>query len=107
MAATKIVSGTSQHLLAEVAEHAVGVEVLLGDRAGGARVPFVVLADRLCARERLLRSPEHEQALAGRQMLREAGVLDKHGLSGRQIADAPVAEPAAPRLDIDALRNRE
>ena len=37
----------------------------------------------------------------------EAGVLHERGPAGGQVARGAVAEPAAPRLDVDALRDRE
>src|SRR5215467_4019852 len=50
---------------------------------------------------------EREEAAAARDELGEPGVLRDDRLARRQVADAPIAEPAAARARVDVLRDRE
>ena len=95
-------------LLEEAGQHGVGVEVLLRERArggGGER-----RSPRRCAARpprRPPRSVKAEQPLPDGKVGAEAGVLHEHRAAGREVAHGAVAEPAAVRLDVDALRDRE
>ena len=55
----------------------------------------------------VLEGAEGEESLPRRQEAAEAGVLGDDRLPGGQVADAPVAEPAAARADVDVLRHGE
>ena len=70
-------------------------------------MPLVVGRDRLGTGDGLVERPEGQEPLAGGDRAAEAGVLDERGLSRGEVAGGAVAEPAAARLDVDALRDRE
>ena len=67
----------------------------------------VVAANRLRARDRLLDGAECDQAFARREVAAEPRVLHERRLAGGEKPSRPVAEPAAARLDVDALGRGE
>src|SRR5437660_1035458 len=79
----------------ESRQNEVGVEVLLRQRARGSAVQLVVRGDARHAFDGLLEGGVRDEPFACGIQLGEAGVLGKHGLSGGEIADAAIAEPAA------------
>ena len=50
---------------------------------------------------------ERHQAFAHRVVSAEAGILHEDRSARSQVADSAVAEPAALRLDVDPLGDRE
>src|SRR3954453_1319582 len=98
---------SGERFLEEALEDLVRVEVLLGERARRGRVTLVVGGDQAGPRFRFGDIPERQQSFADGVVASEAGVLDEGRLSGCEVADGAVAEPAAVRLHVDALRDRE
>src|SRR5688500_11179223 len=81
--------------------------MLLGDRPGGAAVSVVIGCNALRARNGTLQVRKPEQPLADGKVRAETGVLHERRAPRREVAHGAVAEPAAVRLDIDALRDGE
>ena len=75
-----------------------------GCRLRMARVVGVDAPDRL---ENLLERRECKQPFAGRQDIAEAGVLGDDRTAAREVAGAPVAEPAAAQPHVLVLGYRE
>src|SRR5437879_12705692 len=67
----------------------------------------VVGLDRAERLDGLLHRAVREKPTPRRHELADAGVLGHDGPARREVADAPIAEPAAPRADVDVLRDGE
>ena len=67
----------------------------------------VVSLDRAQRLDGLLHGAVREEPTPRRHELADAGVLGHDGPARREVADAPIAEPAAPRPDVDVLRDGE
>src|SRR5690606_2664548 len=94
-----------QRPLHQRAQHDVGAEAFLRDRARGGGVPRVVdlyLAHRF---HRLVRRGERNDAGAPAQLVREAGVLDDHGPARGEVAGGALAEPAGAAGHVPVLRH--
>src|SRR5207245_11446662 len=78
---------------------------LLGDRARGGRVRFIVALDRIRRVDCLINRRECEESFSGRQMRGKACVLDHRRLSGRKKSGCAIAEPRTSGLDIESLRD--
>src|SRR6516165_9779754 len=100
-------SGDKTRLLEQPAQDPIRIEIRLGDRAGGSGMLRVVACDPLGAGDGFLHRAEGHQALAHRVVAAEASVLHEYRSARGQVADRPVAEPAALRLDVDPLGDRE
>src|SRR5262245_24261921 len=94
-------------VLDQLPQHGLGLEAGLRDLAGRAGVPRVVGVDRLKRGHDVIDALEREQALAGGDELAEGGVLRDHRPTGREVARAPIAEPAAPQSHVLVLGHRE
>src|SRR4029453_10058060 len=94
-------------VLDQLPQHGLGLEAGLRDLAGRAGVPRVVGVDRVKRGHDVLDALEREQALAGGDELAESGVLRDHRPAGREVARAPVAEPAASQPHVLVLGHRE
>src|SRR5439155_13857715 len=71
------------------------------------RVPRVVSVDRRDSPLRVVNRGKCKEPLTDGQDVSEPGVLCHHRPSGRQIAGAPFAEPAAPQPNVLILRYRK
>src|SRR5690606_32420682 len=67
-------------------------------------VPAVDVLESL---NRLVHGLKSEYALTHRQHVAEPRVLDNHGLAGRQVTDAAVAEPSAPTDHVSVFGDGE
>ena len=97
--------GMDEEKLQEVCQDFVRVEIFFGERPRGSRVARVIQLQRLDAREYFVVGLEREQSGSSREEATESGFLRNDRPARRQVADAPVAEPRAPRGHITALRN--
>src|SRR4030095_11302524 len=83
----------------------VGGEELLRQPARSPAMPRVISVDGVDGRHRFLHGAVTEQAFSHRVGLAETGILRDHGLSTRQVAGVPFAEPPAPQPDVLVLGN--
>src|SRR5437867_778185 len=88
-------------------EKFIRIEIFLRQCAGGATMMRVIGGNLRRAFDRVVESGECHQALAGRQMPTESGVLNQCWFAGREISSAAVAEPAAASRDVDRLGDGE
>lgn len=84
-------------------QHLVGIEIRLGQRTGGARVPIVVSGDGLGAGYGVVERAKWNEALADGIVSAESGVLHEAGLPGGQVLDGSIADPPAHRLHVHVL----
>src|SRR2546422_10961919 len=81
-------------MLQHAAIDPTGVEMFLSQRAYLATVPVVFGLRRIESAHRFVQIPEPEEPIGIGQEAARAGMLNDGGLSTRQIADGPVADPA-------------
>src|SRR5439155_18857815 len=91
----------------ELREHAVRVEVLLGDPPCSASVTLVVGTQLVDGGERLVDRREGEQPFAGRKELAEARLVSEHRPARGEVAGASIAEPTRARRDVAGLGDPE
>ncbi len=101
--AQTLCSGSRAGNLQESCEHFAGIEELFRNFPGPAAVPWIIPIHALHTDDRFLDCCESKQSLAGTDLRVEAGVLNEGGFAAGQIADGPVAEPAAARIDICSM----
>src|SRR5438874_8011046 len=94
-------------LFAKACQHALRIEVLLGDSSRGFAVLGVTVRDVGGSCDGLLERPERDEAVTDGQGVAEARVLYERRTARGQIACGAVAEPAAPGLHVDPLRDGE
>ena len=90
-------------VLKEALQDVIRVEKLDRDRSCASGVTAIVSRQFLDTANRILHRPEHEQSLAGRVQLFESCILCQHWLAAGQVANAPIAKPAALGFDIHVL----
>src|SRR2546426_7072273 len=90
-------------MLQYAAHDPAGVEMFLSQRACLATVPVVFGLRRVESAPRFVQIPEPEEPVGVGQEAARAGMLNDGGLSTRQIADGPVADPAGLQRHIGRL----
>jgi hypothetical protein len=91
----------------QAAQDHVVREVLARDLLGRTAVALVVGVDRFDRGQDVVHRGEAEQALAGGEDVREAGLLADHRPPGGEVRDAAIAEPAGAQAHVLVLGDRE
>src|SRR5262249_49062794 len=78
----------------ELPKDTIRVEDVFRERSRCATVALVVVGYLVERGSRFVRSSERQQSRAGREPVREAGVLSHHRPPRGEVTDAAVAEPA-------------
>src|SRR5438045_3936675 len=91
----------------ELSKNPLAGEAVAGQFAGGAAVAAIVGGNRVDRRQRLVLARVIEQAMPGGAVAIKACAHRHDRPAGGEIADGPVAEPAAVRPDIDVLGDGE
>src|ERR1051326_8797171 len=89
------------------AEHAGRIEAFASNRASGGGMPRQIAGDPTDRIGSVVDGVNRVNASARRHHVGKPRVLDDDGSTRREVTDAPVAEPAGPKLDVHPLGRRE
>src|SRR5918997_4055270 len=90
-------------LLKQPPQHLVGVQMLLGDLAGGPRMERIATVDLLDPIQGLPGRGKRDQPRTPWQVRAEPGLLGENRATRRKVAGTAIAEPPATRLYVAAL----
>jgi hypothetical protein len=91
----------------KASKNTIGIEIFLGESTSSPAMVLVVPRNLLGASFGLLQGAKRQQTFADWEGSAEARVLDEDRLARGEVAHGPVAEPAAVRIDVNALSDGE
>src|SRR5215207_3061483 len=91
----------------QACKNTIGIEILLGEGTGSSAMVLVVPRNIRGAGFGLFQGAKRQQTFADWEVATETRVLDQYRLARGEVTHGAIAEPAAVRIDVNALGDGE